>query len=277
MLRSVIAPLRASSRAICARAGGSSATSAGSRALHASSTRLRKHREAAEEIDEYDEPESSDDLFDLSSTPAPTSDRADLRAAVLSRITEIASLPPLERKRAIAEVRVGELRRVVSLTTPEELDGLREVFRTWRVLGMRVTNKTADETVGRCCNLGRPDLALELSEDRLQYGLPPLSPGAQTKLHHSLLSSTSTALPTLSPEQKVSPTLALLRLALLQRSGASAEDIAAGSLLQRLRRPAREASAAPEWRESAMGLLEQAGGVWAEEGRKVQSQQDGGA
>lgn len=39
MLRSVIAPLRASSRAICARAGGSSATSAGSRALHASSTR----------------------------------------------------------------------------------------------------------------------------------------------------------------------------------------------------------------------------------------------
>jgi hypothetical protein len=43
---------------------------------------------------------------------------------------------------------VGELRRVVSLSSPDELDGLRQVFRTWRVLGMRVTNKTADETVG---------------------------------------------------------------------------------------------------------------------------------
>jgi hypothetical protein len=112
---------------------------------------------------------------------------------------------------------------------------------------------------------------------RIADGLPPLSPAAQTKLHHSLLSTTSTALPTLSPEQKVSPTLALLRLALLQRSGASPEDIAAGSLLQRLRRPAKESTAAPEWRENALGLLEQAGGVWAEEGRKVQLQQDGGA
>lgn len=68
---------------------------------------------------------------------------------------------------------------MVSLSSPEELDGLREVFRTWRVLGLRVTSKTADETVGEwrvllywCCDgVSRPPNSFAAFEG---VGLPVL-------------------------------------------------------------------------------------------------------
>lgn len=101
-----------------------------------------------------------------------------------------------ERKEAASALRVGMLRKVVQLSdTPEELEELRGVLRGWRVLGGKVTGQTAKEIVGecssatlsgsaawrrpclfsgkaeyagRCCNLGRPDLAKEFSGDRVQ-------------------------------------------------------------------------------------------------------------
>lgn len=49
----------------------------------------------------------------------------------------------------MTELRVGSLRKVVQLSdTPEEIEELRGVFRTWRVLGGKVTKQTAQELVG---------------------------------------------------------------------------------------------------------------------------------
>ena len=49
----------------------------------------------------------------------------------------------------MSSTRVGILRKVAQLCEkPEELDELRGALRGWRVMGMRITAKTADEIIG---------------------------------------------------------------------------------------------------------------------------------
>jgi hypothetical protein len=44
--------------------------------------------------------------------------------------------------------RVGELRKVISLSEAADMEGLDEILRAWRLAGQRVTTQTATELVG---------------------------------------------------------------------------------------------------------------------------------
>lgn len=87
---------------------------------------------------------------------------------LLNQLEAVRSLPSDERRGAFSNVRVGVLRRIVQLYPAEEVDGLKGVLRNWRMLGGRVTRKTAEEIVGRLVRLERADLAVELANDRTQ-------------------------------------------------------------------------------------------------------------
>jgi len=111
-----------------------------------------------------------EDLFASSSTPIIRDPSAHLQP-LLSSLNQMIALPTTERHSAFSQTRVGALRRIVQLYPGEEIDGLKKVLRNWRFLGGRVTRKTAEEIVGRCCRLDRADLAVELVNDRTQCKL----------------------------------------------------------------------------------------------------------
>ena len=94
----------------------------------------------------------SEDLFaatDSVPTIAKTDSRGERRLAIIQKLSTISALPPLERRKVVANTRVGLLRQAVSLCeTVEDLDGLKGVLRAWRMMGMRVTAKTMQEIVG---------------------------------------------------------------------------------------------------------------------------------
>lgn len=105
--------------------------------------------------------DDDDDLFaDTGSSPtsADTSDHSARRQEVLQKISTISSLPNREKKREASSFRVGSLRKMVQLCDkPEELDELRRALRGWRVMGMRVTPKTAEEIAGEAPRFKLPD------------------------------------------------------------------------------------------------------------------------
>lgn len=68
----------------------------------------------------------------------------------------------------MAAMRVGSLRKVVQLSdSAEEVEELRGVLRTWRVLGGKVTKQTAQEIVGTFGSLG-PQLVSHLAGANFQ-------------------------------------------------------------------------------------------------------------
>ncbi|KAL7419345.1 hypothetical protein Q5752_006183 [Cryptotrichosporon argae] len=154
------------------------------RHLHASAPSMRKPKPVADAVGaDSDLDLEADDLFSSAdSAPSSSGSRADRRASLARSILSAARLPTAPRRAAAAHARVGELRKVVQLTQAGEADELRAVIKAWRVSGRRVTVKTAEEIVGRCVNLGRPDLAKELAGDTLQYGLPVLPERTAAKL-----------------------------------------------------------------------------------------------
>lgn len=93
-----------------------------------------------------------EDLFaSTESSPASSSptDRSAQRTELVRTISTISSLPNSEKKRAVSTTRVGILRQVAQLCdNPKELDELKGALRGWRVMGMRITAKTAEEIVG---------------------------------------------------------------------------------------------------------------------------------
>lgn len=133
---------------------------------------LKKSRKGAQSaVDEFQdeaEEEYEQDLFDQpDATPTIRDPSAQLQP-LLAQLEAVRSLPSDERAGAFADVRVGVLRRIVQLYPSEEVEGLRGVLRSWRMLGGRVTRKTAEEIVGRLVRLDRADLAVELANDRTQ-------------------------------------------------------------------------------------------------------------
>ena len=126
-------------------------------------------------------------------------------------------------------------------------------------------------------------MALELTEDRVQYGVGPLSTQTLTTLHEYLLDTSQPKVPTLPSHQtRLSPSLAALRLALLQRSSAGpepsavddaspqqrasvADDTATSvqSLLAMVKPVERERRRNVAAKEKALTILRSAGGEWA--------------
>ncbi|RSH79773.1 uncharacterized protein EHS24_009431 [Apiotrichum porosum] len=142
------------------------------RALHTSSVVARRAK-PSESVEVEDD--AADDLFDdldaVASSSSSSVDRAQRRALIVDNILN----KNIER--------VGELRKVAQLSdTPADLEGLGAVLKSWRVAGKKVTEQTAKEIVGRCINLGRPDLAKEYSSDILTYGFPVLPKATAIKL-----------------------------------------------------------------------------------------------
>lgn len=125
-------------------------------------------QEGYEEEPETDEPEQ--DLFATSEESHPEPSKAEIiakaetfkkvktqrpdltktRARLIESIHTAAALPPKDRMhQQLGAVRVGTLRRVVAASiSVEQLEELRGVLKGWRVMGMRVTEKTAEEIVG---------------------------------------------------------------------------------------------------------------------------------
>lgn len=258
---------------------------------------LKKSRKGAQSaVDEFqDEPEEEyeQDLFDQESSAPTIRDPSAQLQPLLTQLENVRSLPSDERARAFANVRVGVLRRIVQLYPSEDIEGLRSVLRNWRMLGGRVTRKTAEEIVGRLVRLERADLAVELANDRTQCksintapnvyrqrrctgflthidGLPALPTHIQSRLLHALLhseSSTSLIAPTNIP---ISKTLATLRLAMrhkLSEEPLSREEL--GKLVGQVKKVKVEAKDADVWRDQARGMLEAAGGLWADAAKRI--------
>ena len=155
---------------------------------------LRKARNVSQAISENNEEEDlfidTDPTFASSST---LTDKAIRREQYIQMIASTSSLPCLERKRVASQTRVGIIRKIAQLSeTAEDLGQLYGALRGWRLMGMRVTAKATQEIigdysfvslprvlsllfaswcmiiVGRCCNLGRPEIAVDLIKDQLQ-------------------------------------------------------------------------------------------------------------
>ena len=122
--------------------------------------KLTAARKARNISDASQTDEAEDDLFpasDISSTSANSSDRSARRLELIRIISAASILPTREKKRVMSSTRVGTLRKIVQFCdTPEELEDIRGALRGWRVMGMRVTAKTAEEIVGRCLSLPHP-------------------------------------------------------------------------------------------------------------------------
>jgi hypothetical protein len=68
-------------------------------------------------------------------------------------------------------------------------------------------------------------------------------------------------------DTRLSPTLALVRLALLRKTGAEPQGLE--SLVRGVQGSAVESAAENRWREASLKSLQEAGGLWAEAGQKV--------
>ncbi|KAK8847566.1 hypothetical protein IAR55_005425 [Kwoniella newhampshirensis] len=273
------------------------------RRLHASSIALKKGRNSREsedsfEADEYQEEKEEEDLFDApsrSSSSFTPLDKSAIRQSNVSAILSFAKQAEQDRKLKLRPQKIKSkaasswssssddssgkkrlpiqgLRQVVACSEGEdEIAELKKVVRAWKVAGMKVTKRTGAEIVGRCCNLGRPEVAAELVSNREQYGLPDLDQPIMIKLHHALLTS-SRLPPRLPATQPISPTLTLLRLSLLQQKSADAsalEQETARLLSSKKSRTFKSTEAIESWTVEAKSALKTAGGQWEEVLKKV--------
>lgn len=106
-----------------------------------------------EEFEDEDamEAEEDEDLFGSAGSDAALnpSDRAAQRTEMVRQIVQTSRLYPRERKQEAPAIRKGTLRKVVQRSeSAEELEGLKDVLRAWRVLGKNVTEMAANEIIG---------------------------------------------------------------------------------------------------------------------------------
>ncbi|WVQ98241.1 hypothetical protein IAU59_005364 [Kwoniella sp. CBS 9459] len=279
---------------------GSSRSAAGEDAFAA------EESEEAEEEDLFAESPSSSQASSGSSTATTKLDKAAIRANNVSAILNQskANVKAYEQWRRQSEtqtqsqavnddgkkaqykpknrISVQALRQVVACTEAEQLDELKSIVRACRVGRLQITKRTASEIVGRCINLGKPELASELISNHSQYGLPAIDQPTLIKLHHALSSSSSASSPVSSPKlpstQPISPTLSLVRLQLLQQQQQqnSAPETTAESELKKTKyspkvRSWKESKKVHEWAEEAKKGLAAAGGVWADAVKQVEA------
>ncbi|OCF30399.1 hypothetical protein I316_07967 [Kwoniella heveanensis BCC8398] len=283
------------------------------RGLHASSPALRKGSSKAAEEDafEAEEEQEEEDLFaespSSSSNPSSGSssaklDKAAIRAKNVSAILNQSKLNVKAyeqwRKQTKAHAQKGEtsktlqykpknnrisvqaLRQVVACTEEaDQLNELKSIIRACRAGRLQITKKTASEIVGRCINLGKPQLASELISNHSQYGLPAIDQPTLIKLHHALSasspsSSQSLSSPKLPSTQPISPTLSLLRLQLLQKQPNATTTPEAELKKAKYSPKARsfkESKQVQEWVEEAKKELVAAGGAWAGAVKQVEA------
>lgn len=107
-----------------------------------------------EEFEDEDamEAEEEEDLFGGAASDAALSpsDRAAQRTEMVRQIAQTSRLYPRERKQEAPAIRKGTLRKIVQRSeSAEELEGLKDVLRAWRVLGKNVTEMAANEIIGK--------------------------------------------------------------------------------------------------------------------------------
>ena len=119
-----------------------------------------KHNE-----DEFEDADESDDL-DLFSTISPTSPlpagsdttKALARSGIMDAIVSMTKSEPRDMRVRSAHTKVGDIRKVIEyVQTGEELEGLGGLLKGWRILGKRVTDKTASSLVGEFLGNGLGD------------------------------------------------------------------------------------------------------------------------
>lgn len=104
-------------------------------------------------------------------------------------------------------------------------------------------------------------------------GLPALPTHTQTRLNHTILhsSSSSATVPALSPGIPVSKTLATLHLALrhrAQQQPITQPELA--KLVSQIKNVKIEVKEAEAWRKQARGMLDAAGGIWADAAKRIE-------
>ncbi|WVF69609.1 hypothetical protein IAT40_004387 [Kwoniella sp. CBS 6097] len=281
------------------------------RGLHASAPSLRKGSSkaaeedafAAEEAEEYEEdlfaesPSSSSPSSGSSTGTTTKLDKAAIRASNVSAILNQSKLnvKAYEQWRKQTQVlreaeggngkalqykpknrlSVQALRQVVACTEEDQLDELKSIIRACRVGRLQITKRTASEIVGRCINLGKPELASELISNHSQYGLPTIDQPTLIKLHHTLqFASSVSSTPKLPSTQPISPTLSLLRLQSLQKQSTS--SVTPETELKKAKyspkaRSWKESKQVHDWAEEARKGLVAAGGAWAGAVKQVEA------
>ncbi|WWC86726.1 uncharacterized protein L201_001604 [Kwoniella dendrophila CBS 6074] len=253
------------------------------RNIHCSPMVLRKarsNRHIEEAFEEQDQEEGDDeDLFSTSTSSTSNNaanyqlDKSIIRESNITKITNHSKLS-LKEKRKDKNVSIQSLRQVIACTDDEQIEQLKDIIKTWRLSGMKVSKTTAREIIGRLCNLGKPEIASEIISNRVKYGLPDLDQPTLIKLHNSLISSTSSSsLPKLPFTQPISPELTLLRLNLAsQIEQSSPEQVMKGLELLPKGRQWKSNSTIQDWSKQAKDSLIAKGGVWADAAKRVQIQ-----
>lgn len=112
-----------------------------------------KKRRTVEVEEDVDSAEAEDEaLFDDDAgvtAPGTIVDRKTQRENIKSSILAAVAVKGKERRVAGASLPIGSLRKVAQLSeSAEDVEELRGVLRTWRVLGKKVTTQTAVEIIG---------------------------------------------------------------------------------------------------------------------------------
>lgn len=116
---------------------------------------LKKKATAISE-DAFEEDEEDDlDLFDdvptpTTSTPLPTDANAILRSKLIDEIKDLAGLSPRRARGQAGQIKKSMVSRVIGLTeNKEDLEGLENILRSWRFLGLQVGDNAMSSLVGK--------------------------------------------------------------------------------------------------------------------------------
>ncbi|ORX34045.1 hypothetical protein BD324DRAFT_638166 [Kockovaella imperatae] len=273
------------------------------RALHASSSVLKKPSRKAVAVKEFDNDESDGDLFAVdTSTPVSTQATDDQDASAVSALNrEIReSLWEIVKRGARPTDDARESRRaqlpiqrnildsyIQACESRLDLESLRGLLRGWRVMGKRVTGTQAQQIIDKSIELNFPEIALELLNDKLAYGVNTVPDSAYFRLCHSLLEQEAppSKLPTYLQSGRHSIALGNLVLFLRTRSRASDTSAISGDGVKKSPKTGvRLPASAPKSHEPlphpitkdevefvnfALDTLHSAGGRWAEVAEQV--------
>lgn len=109
--------------------------------------------------DAFEEDEEDDlDLFDTaaSSSSAGTTSQAgqsdinaQLRRKLIEELSDLAGLSPKRARGKAQQLKLSTINRIVGLSAEtDDLEGLKGILRTWRFIGLQVTDKTVGALVG---------------------------------------------------------------------------------------------------------------------------------
>ena len=115
---------------------------------------MLKKKPAKYNEDEFEEEDPDLDLFATVSPTTPLAAGADqtkalVRQSIVDNVVSMTKADPRDMKFRSAHTRVGDIRKVFEYAqNGEDLEGLAGLLKGWRILGKRVTDKSAASLVG---------------------------------------------------------------------------------------------------------------------------------